>query len=297
VISTVSLDSDKAPRNISFSTSDVEKDEPGRVFINITVQGCGSACSYCYVTDHRGIQVFIGKEEIADSIDWLLKDERFTAGRRGTIISFCPDTEPFKNDDSCELVLQVAERLLPLGNPVQFSTKERIPQEVIDRVEAAVADRDQVVFFLSATTVTNAARIEPHAAPIEDRLGNVERLRAAGLRSCLYIKPFIPATAKDIDRFIDLVNVYMPDAVIVGILYTSRDEEGRSHPVHQKLSSRGVDERFEEFVAKLSANTSVSLFHSAVCVNSWLLDREPSPRIWLRYPELCVSCRECGSGS
>lgn len=281
------------PANIAFLEADLSPGEPGRVFVNITSEGCGSGCSYCYVTNFRGPQVFLSADDVDDSVEQMLKDPRFQPGPYGTIVSFCPDTEPFKNEQSTRLVLRAARRLLPLGNPVQFSTKEIVPDEVLRVVGAQATGPDQVVFFLSATSVTAADRIEPHAAPIPDRLANIARLRAAGLRSCLYVKPFLPATHKDCDQFIEAVRTHRPDAVVVGILYTAREEPGRLHPVHQGLSSRGIDQRFADFVDRMKATTSTPLFHSASCVTSWLLDREPSPRIRIRFPELCVACRGC----
>ncbi|MEV0195774.1 radical SAM protein [Nonomuraea sp. NPDC050691] len=270
--------------------------EPGRVFVNVTSRGCGSGCSYCYVDGFREVQELVDFDQFRASIDALVSDESFQPGPDGTVVSMCPDTEPFKTPESTDRVLFAAKRVLRLGNPVQFSTKERLPERALAEVADAARRPEQVVWFTSMTTVSAAHQVEPGAAPIIERLRNFERCRAHGMPSCLYIKPFLPSMLRDTDRLIELLLAHPPDSICVGILYKANERGTRSHrhPVHPGLTSRGLDDRFIEFVSRLRQAGDIKIFHSAICVNAWQLDREPSPPIWSSYPELCVSCRGCG---
>jgi hypothetical protein len=69
-------------------------------------------------------------EQPVQLVEELVDDPRFVHDRAGTILTLGPDTEPFKTPRSnwCALLTE----LLPLGNPIQFSTKEVLPIEIRD---------------------------------------------------------------------------------------------------------------------------------------------------------------------
>ncbi|MBD9490504.1 hypothetical protein [Ensifer sp. ENS11] len=270
-------------------------DEPGdRVFINITKRGCGSGCSYCYIDSPAGPQVFIDDLALSGSAEALLQSPFFRPGRNGTIVSLCPDSEPFKDKRSTEKIICVLRAVLSLGNPVQIPTKERAPEAVLE-VISTYAYPNQVVLFTSFSSLGKASKIEPHAAPVAERIRNFASARNHGVFACMYLKPFLPATLKDLDYVLEILEKERPDAVCVGMLYTTTQQKdpAYTHPVHGSLTARPLDADFNKFVAALKKQGLVPLFHSSVCVTAWALDRIPTPHIWREYPALCVNCRNC----
>ncbi|CUX37679.1 MULTISPECIES: hypothetical protein [Agrobacterium] len=270
-------------------------DEPGdRVFINITTRGCGSGCSYCYIISPAGPQVFVDDAALSNSAEALLQSPYFRPGRNGTIVSLCPDSEPFKDERSTEKVLCVLRAVLSLGNPVQIPTKEKVPEAALE-VISTHAYPNQVVLFTSFSSLAKAGKIEPRAAPVADRIRNFALARKHGVFVCMYLKPFLPATLKDLDHVLQVLEAERPDAICVGMLYTTTQQQDSAytHPVHASLTARPLDDDFNTFVAAVKAQGLVPLFHSSVCVTAWALDRIPMPHIWKEYPALCVNCRNC----
>lgn len=266
-----------------------------RVFINITRSGCGSGCAYCYIQRPKGRQDFVPREQIASTARNLAADRDFTAGRMGTIISLCPDSDPFKTDESTRLFEILLREIIPLGNPIQIPTKEVYPLTTL-RLIAQLAAPGQVIALTSFTTISRAAKIEPGAASITERFGNFLRCRDHGVHGCLYLKPFLPSTARDIDDFVTLSRAFQPDSACIGIFYSTKVDEAESsftHPVHDRLTAREIDTTFRDFVARYRAETGIAVFHSSVCVSAHALNRFPRPHIWRAYPSLCVGCRDC----
>ncbi len=283
------------PANVAFHDRE-GTNEPGRAFVNITTRGCGCGCRYCYIVDPGGPQVLISERQACESLEFLLAHPLFELGKHGTVLSLCPGTEPYRTKQSIHLIATILGQVLPLGNPVQISTKEAIPPEMLDLIGRLSSWKHQVVNFTSITTVSRASLIEPHAASVALRAGNFESCREAGLFSCIYIKPFTSLTYRDLPLFLELVAQSRPNAACVGMKYTSVPDEGRPyrHPIHANLRSGGIDALCRQFVEALESGTGgISVFHTSVCVTAVTRDRFPLPRIWREYPALCVSCRDC----
>jgi len=285
------LQSSHTPRNVRFLET---AQMPGRVFVNITTHGCGSGCSYCYIDGPTQSQNQLSHAEIVSSLDWLRRHPRFQQGPSGTVISLCPDTEPFKTTTSAQRIGWILQRVLPWGNRIQIATKEQVPAEILMAIERHRAALRQVVLFTTITTISRAKSIEPHAAAPDARAKNFESCRLASVVSCLYIKPFLPATAHDYTAFAELAGKARPDAICVGVLYKSTDVgQPLTHPVHGRMQSPGLEPSCLAFAERLKRDTQVPVFHTAVCVSAWASASLAAPRIWLDYPELCVGCRDC----
>lgn len=266
-----------------------------RVFVNITTSGCGSGCSYCYIINPTGKQVFVDMGALTGSGDALRAHPDFRPGPRGTIISLCPDSDPFKVPEATMRTEEVLRSVLPLGNPVQIPTKEKMPLSTLRLIRDNAA-HNQVVMFTSFSSLAKASKIEPNAASVEDRVSNFRACREHGVFSGMYLKPFLPSTLNDLDQVISILKESPPDSICVGILYSTTDKADSTaygHPVHSNLTAGAIDTKFERFVEGIKANSSVPLFHSSVCVTAWALDRYPTPHIWIDHPTLCVNCRDC----
>jgi DNA repair photolyase len=272
----------------------------GRFFINITSQGCGSGCSYCYINGAQDKQVLIEEEQLFSSINYLRENKNFVLGKQGTLISLCPDTEPFKTENSTSLIMNILKTILPWGNPIQIPTKERIPQKILKIIKSLMIYPEQVVIFVSSSTISKASKIEPYAALPYERFSNFKLCQSYNILSCLYIKPFLLCTEKDIELYIDVIHDYQVSLVCIGILYTKNSatpilKSNLHHPVHLELTSKGLNDKSLNFRTKIAQKFELPIFYSSVCVSAYVRNWIPSPKIWIDFPSLCINCRNCDS--
>jgi DNA repair photolyase len=265
-----------------------------RVFIDVASAGCGSGCTYCYISHPNGAQVVASRDDVHAAVENLLEDTRFHPGALGTIISLSPSSEPFKSSESTDRTSQVLRKVIPLGNPVQIATKERVAARVWAAIADAQVQTGQVVVFISVSTLRKTAALEPQAALPAIRFLNFEAGRTAGIRTCLYVKPFLAQTSRELDAFVHVVEEHRPDAVCVGILYTNNPTHKQGHPVFTEWTSPGMPESGTAFRTAV-ARTGVPTFYNAGCVNAYFLDRRPAVPIWSKFPQLCVGCRPCAA--
>lgn len=262
-----------------------------RVFINITSKGCGSGCSYCYVEEFRGGQVLLSVDELLAGVNQILSDPRFVCGREGTIVSFCPDTEPFKTAASAELLLIAVRAVAPLGNRMQIATKELVPSEALHVCAGLQQYFGQFVLFVSLTTFRKLT-IEPFAAPPTTRLLNFQKARLHGIASCLYIKPFISTTSLEVSLFARSIMEMRPDSICVGVLYqsTMKTDSAGHHPAHPDLVTRGLTTALKRFCADLRKHCDAPVFLTSVCASAALSKSVPRPDIRRTIRTLCSDC-------
>lgn len=267
-----------------------------RLFFNITKSGCGSNCFYCYVNDSARLQNYYSKQYIEKSINYLLKDSNFIKGRNGTLVSFCPSTEPFKTVVSSFLISLPIKNIMPHGNPIQISTKEAIPTSILQLINDNMTYDGQVVLFISISSISKAQIFEPHASPISLRFSNFDICRLRNIRTCLYIKPFLQDIVEDRIQLFDLLNHFHPDAFCIGIYYKKHTNSNAPyrHPVHKSYYSKGVSQNLSEFRLSLAENfPGIPIFLNSTCVSSYFANRTPPRQIWIEDPNLCIKCRDC----
>lgn len=284
--------------------------ETGRVFVDFSVKGCGSGCSYCYIEDPGGQATYLGEAEFAELVDDLVRSPQFQSGRLGTLVSISPGTEPLKTATSQAYTAALLDRILPLGNPIQLPTKEVVPDWIIPLARESVQYAGQLVLFLSLATATRASRLEPGAAPVVDRLKNAELVRGTGIRSCAYIKPFLRPAYSEIDEFVELLNDTGPDFICVGMRYHAEQSlapqvstprhsaiplAGVPHPAEGRYVAAGVTRELSLFSGILERLCSpIPVFLTSTCVSAYTAGREPPQPIWQAMPSLCVGCG-CGT--
>lgn len=299
---------DVAVSAVELCTWDSTAPSGSRLFVNVTTNGCGSGCTYCYISDPASEQQVASANVLRQNLGSAIGSSSFVPGPLGSIISMCPDSEPFKTEESTDRVLMAATMFLELGNPMQFSTKERVPDEVISQIGRNQQWDGQVVIFTSCATISKASTVEPGATPPLERFVNFEAGRRHGVHSCLYVKPFVAATGRDAELFGGVIDHFEPSSVCVGMHYmtpsptvvndrTQADAGAtlaRAHPVHIGLRSRAISQEFEAFTASISTiRPAMLIFRSAICVTAYLRDLAPNPQLWIEKPELCVACRGC----
>lgn len=270
----------------------------GRLFINIALSGCGNGCLYCYISGSKEKQKLLDEWSFTESLNYVKQHLDFIPGKLGTLISLCPDSEPFKSEQSTKLVVSILKSFLPLGNPIQISTKQLIPDLVFSIIEKEINYTGQVVIFISNSTISEVSIFEPYATQLPQRFGNIKRSRDFGIISCLYIKPFLQSTANDVKHYIEVVNHYQPNMICVGIMYQIEPFVNKNsvfhHPVHpDRLFSLGLTNEIIDFRMQIIKSVYTPIFYSSLCVSAYARNWFPSPRIWLDFPELCVECRNC----
>lgn len=269
-----------------------------RVFFRISNRGCGSGCTYCYISHPRQAQELLSSAEVGAACDALVRSPTFVPGRTGTIISLAPETEPFKSANSALLTLQVINTLSGYGNPIQVSTKELVDESVYEQIDRSCQFPGQVLVFTSITSLHRSKYMEPDAPLATRRFLNFHSTNNRNFRTCLYIKPFIRAILKDYTMLCELLAEFPPSAICIGMLYVANGSRqlARPHPVHPSWRSPGVTDEMLSFRHQLIRDTTLPIFFNSTCVSSYFADREPAWPIW-EDERLCVRCRSCGSAS
>lgn len=144
--------------------------ENKRVFIDVAYRGCGSGCKYCYVPSASEEQLLASYEDLMKVVYYLCANHMLD----DRIVSFCPNTEPFKTRESAERVLFVIRQIKEYHCYIQISTKEYIDNEILQELEKLAGDN--IIFINISMPFLNALEIEPGAASIQKRVENIERI-------------------------------------------------------------------------------------------------------------------------
>ncbi len=272
----------------------------GRFFIDIATSGCGSACTYCYISNPGKKQILIDETDFEQSLKCVINNSNFITGKQGSIISLCPNTEPFKSKESAKYVISVLSNFLPLGNPIQISTKEVIPIEVLEYAQNNCIFEKQFFIHISTSCITKAHIIEPCASPINVRFNNFNIIKQfKKLTSCIYIKPFTNNTANDLEKYIDLINKYRPDVACVGIDFKKTtilekpcDLLYHSKKTVSKALDKNVQSKITYFRNEIEKRTEIPIFHSSTCIISSFNGMKTNSNIKIVAPGLCVQCND-----
>lgn len=272
-----------------------------RFFIDIATSGCGSGCTYCYIEDSNKKQVLIDAFSFKASLNSIKNSPYFIAGKQGSIISLCPNTEPFKSKESSHIIKYVLENFLPLGNPIQISTKELIPIEILEFAQENCVHEKQVYLNISTSCISNGSIIEPYASPIEIRFNNFKIIKNYNkLISCIYIKPFTQNTWNDLDKYIELINLYNPTVACIGIDFKKNtilmepcDLLYHSKDIVDKAFDSDIKLKINYFRKRIEAETPVPVFHSSTCIISKYCNIATNSNIKTVAPELCIQCNMC----
>ena len=228
-------------------------------------------------------------ETILTAVHEAIGDARFIAGSNGTLISLCPHTEPFKSNDSTNAIVEVVANILPLGNRIQISTKETVPDAFLMSIQSAEHYKGQVTVFVSVTSISDCDVYEPYAPCANVRLSNIVKLREYGILNCLYIKPFL-FLKENVPALINTIEEIKPDALCVGIYYQEGSAEAFHHPTDKTISSKGVSQGMADFLGKY--NLVIPVFTTSSCVVAYLnhsINNISIPK------ELCIGC-QCNCG-
>ncbi|NIQ08056.1 MAG: radical SAM protein [Candidatus Korarchaeota archaeon] len=155
-------------------------------------ENCPYSCTYCYITE-MGFQFDspspspLSGNQLVFS---LLHNRSFLPGRGGTLIAMGSVSDPFLLP---EKTLNYLDALTSLGNPVQFSTKSYISENLARRIkEVSEENKSGVSPLVTIVSFSYASKLEPNAPTPEQRLKTIENLANADLQPVLFLRPVIP---------------------------------------------------------------------------------------------------------
>lgn len=185
--------------------------------------GCSFGCIYCYVPD-MGFPMKPRPYplEPLELVYALLHNEYIVPGRWGTLMAFGSVTEPFQ-PEAVERTLGYMDAIRRyMDNPIQFSTKASISDEVADMI--LEASRGVVDALITIVTLTKHRILEPGAPPPSERLGTAERLSRRGLHVTLFLRPIIPCvvSASELRRIVLQAARHGVRGVVAGSLRVTR---------------------------------------------------------------------------
>lgn len=268
--------------------------EKGRIFIDIAYTGCGSGCKYCYVPSSSE------KQEVAPYSDFekIVKILNEYGEKDKYVISFCPNTEPFKSKESIARVLWVLQELHRDRFYFQISTKEYISDSLLEKLN--ILAKESTIFINVSIPFLETQRIEPGAATRDQRVSNIVRIRNySHLRSGLYIKPCTSNAVDNAERYISIINKVQPDYVCVGVSFDDKtnipcaslhreDDAAKIISVQKKL--------FVSFAEEIKRSAQCPIVYSSICAIFQESGGVCPLNLWRYDKNLCDSCnvsRDC----
>lgn len=238
-------------------------EEDGRVFIDVAYEGCGSGCKYCYVSSSADRQLLASYADLGRAVEYL----NIRYQNRECIISFCPNTEPFKTKDSIDRVLFVLYRLKGSKFHVQISTKEYISDALLHELNDLAGS--SAIFINVSIPFLNMKEMEPGAADIEKRILNIERIQHyPGLKCGLYIKPCFSKTIYDAEKYIAVIHQKRPDYICIGVAFDQKADTPCA-TLHRETDAAAVisaqKDLIIKFAEKLQASVECPVVYSSIC--------------------------------
>ena len=239
-----------------------------RILIDIAYSGCGSGCKYCYIESPSSVQKVVDKNTIHQICDWIISN-----GFQNHIITLCPNTEPFKSQESTKLIMLLIERLSRHSTIFQISTKEHLNHKILCCLNELCVTEKQIFLNISMPTIKSSTNLEPFAASISERKKTINNIHSyKNLTSCLYIKPFLDNTAFEVLDYIALIQECVPDYVCVGVNYSEFDILGKStcislykEDLAGKLLNDESTSKLLAFSKEIQDATSYLVTHSTMC--------------------------------
>lgn len=263
-------------------------EENGRIFIDVAYRGCGSGCQYCYVASASEEQVVASYEDLRQVVEYL---NRYYQNRE-CIISFCPNTEPFKTRDSIDRVLFVLKRLRGNKFYIQISTKEYISDDLLH--ELNILAEKNAIFINISMPFLETDTIEPGAAGIEKRASNIERIqRCSYLKSGLYIKPCSPKAINDIEQYIAIINRTQPDYICIGVAFDKKVDTPCATLHRENDASIVISAQKDlilEFAERIKESVRCPVVYSSICAIIQAGSCNCSLGLWRYDRNLCNSC-------
>ncbi len=265
------------------------------MFVDIAYTGCGSGCHYCYVESRCNPQ------QLADYYDLSIVCRKiFTYHKKwnNLIVSFCPNTEPFKSDDSCNRILYILQKLTTYNLPdksiiIQISTKEVMNDTLLNQLEEF--SRKIPIFINISLPLFDNNKTEPFAGNQNDRISNIYKIKKhENLKCGLYIKPVSIKTTEHVEKYIYAINRYHPDYVCLGVRFIQKSNPPCLSLYDIEIASNlflSQDWLLQHLIFLLKKNTECSIVFSSICPIIKMLDAHCSLELWKYNSILCEECK------
>lgn len=239
-----------------------------RIFFDISSNGCGSNCFYCFSKNPGMPQELLPisiVHELCEQIKKINNCSRF-------IISLCPNTEPLKSEKSRKLVLNIIHELSSYVKFIQISTKEYIPIDFLHELDELTNSCGKIRISISLPYYNFTDIIEPGASLVKERLKNIKNIkRFPGISSTLYLRPFNKQMVIDRELYVDAIIKYKPDDICLGAEFVPKVDHNQlctfmydNNLTENIFKREGINDVFG-FADYLRKKTGYKVFFSSVC--------------------------------
>ena len=268
--------------------------ENDRILIDVAYRGCGSGCKYCYVKFASDTQVLASYDELSKLVKFL-KDHNRIAGH---IISFCPNTEPFKSDESANRVIFLIKRLLRYPCYIQMSTKEYLKDSLLQELDS-LAENNSNFFINISIPFLETKEIEPKAADLRCRIDNLARINHyRNLKGGLYLKPFSPNVIRDAEQYNEIIQKTRPDYMCVGMHFDKNANNPCTtlyRPGEASAVIAAQIQKLLEFREKIQLAPD-RIVYSSVCAIARMTEYKCSLNLWNYSEDICKHCVRRNNG-
>jgi len=172
--------------------------------INVA-RGCEFLCVYCYARGYPNApppgEVLLYKN-LPEKLSAELDNPRVRT--KVTWVSFNTATDCFQTHPAVQdITFEAMKKLLEKSVGFSFLTKGRVPERFIKLFSGHPERIHPTVCLVSARSGYQEL-FEPQAASPSERLGNIDRLQAAGLKVNVRVDPIIPFITDDRESILDL---------------------------------------------------------------------------------------------
>lgn len=237
--------------------------ENKRVFIDVAYRGCGSGCKYCYVPSAPEKQLLASYKDLTKVVSYLSANHMLD----NSIVSFCPNTEPFKTRESAERILFVIRQMNEYKCYIQISTKEYIDNGILQELEQLAGNN--TIFINISMPFLNRSEIEPGAADIQKRVENIDRIAQYSHLKCgLYIKPCTKDAINNVHWYIKIIKKVLPDYVCIGGTFNTKTKTTCTSLYCQENAEvimATQKKMLKEFAQQIESRTKCRVVYSSIC--------------------------------
>lgn len=207
--------------------------------------GCKFGCLYCYIYDMglpRSPRAYpLTGLQLAYA---LAVNPSLALGIGGTWLAFGSVTEPFMEETAGRALEYMRVVARELGNPIQFSTKAYLDEQLAQRL-SSIPDRLSALVTIVTTSLHGV--LEPGAPPPEARFQTIRNLSKRGIHTCLFFRPILPGIG---EREVEEIFTKALDSGASGVVLGSmRVTEG----ILKRLNAAGYP-HISEILGRVSGN-------------------------------------------
>jgi len=260
-----------------------------------SVIGCTYRCIYCYIPDigysfGNAKAYGLTGEEIVYA---LLSNPYFLPGRHGSYIAIGSVGEPFLSMGVNKTLEYISAFSKYLGNPIQFSTKTYIDEELARKI--ASFRNVSLSSLITIISIEKYRLLEPFSPSPDLRFRTIKNLKKYGLHPILFLRPIIPGVNEfEAGEIIRLAKKYGVEGVVIGgfrvsnnIIARLKDKGLKIEEINKRI--RGTirkDRLLDIYVKDIKEKIAIEAkkeglipFYSACCASTYTFFKKFGYRI------------------